>query len=144
MWIREGHNCVTPTQAVIGLKSHGGLPNCIVEVVEHDREKLDTLVAGIKPMEKQFKTYVKRVNDVHLSFVHDEPCRVYAAAAGSDHNYRHCPEFVVTAFSYSGIGAGVAITCQPHRRARLRGMEAARRLARSGSKLRCPTGERWI
>lgn len=27
-WVKENNNYITPTQVVVGLKSHGGLPNC--------------------------------------------------------------------------------------------------------------------
>lgn len=108
LWLREGNNCVTPTQAVIGLKSHGGLPNCIVEVVEHDRATLERLVAEAKPLEKKFKTLVKRVNDVHLNFdqqLHSSPSAAFT--------YHSCPDFTVTAFAYSGVEDGIRIRCQP-------------------------------
>lgn len=49
MRLKEGNNCVTPTQALIGLKSNGGLPNTVVEVVDHDRAALQRLVAAVAP-----------------------------------------------------------------------------------------------
>jgi hypothetical protein len=49
--VNEGNDCVTPTQVVIALKHNGGLPNCTVELVEHDRSKLKTLLQLIEPLE---------------------------------------------------------------------------------------------
>ncbi|KAI9914195.1 hypothetical protein PsorP6_005904 [Peronosclerospora sorghi] len=43
-WVKEGNNCVTPTQAVVGLKSHSGYRTGLWGVVEHNRERLSGLV----------------------------------------------------------------------------------------------------
>lgn len=50
------------TQAVICLKNHGGLPNSIVDLIEHDRNKLQSLVQQIKPVEKLLRKFATRAN----------------------------------------------------------------------------------
>ncbi|OWY94385.1 hypothetical protein PHMEG_00035905 [Phytophthora megakarya] len=53
-WVREENNCIAPTQAVIGLKSHGGLPNTVVELVHHDRKAISSLLSAVQPLESKF------------------------------------------------------------------------------------------
>jgi hypothetical protein len=106
-WLKEGNNCVTPTQAVVGLKSHGGLPNCVVELVEHDRQTLQTLVQQVAGMEKVIRRYIKRANDVKIEF--QQSNSLHSSGTG----YLKCPDFVLTAFQYSDIGTGLQIWCSP-------------------------------
>ncbi|KAF1313432.1 hypothetical protein FI667_g17364, partial [Globisporangium splendens] len=110
-WVREGNNCITPTQTVIGLKSHGGLPNSVVELVEHDRSSLQKLVTDAKQMEKQLRACVSRANEVQVSW----------SATSSPINrkgnvkYSQCPDFELKVFAASGIGGGGSFRCSPSR-----------------------------
>lgn len=112
-WVREGNNCITPTQAVIGLKSRGGLPNSVVELIEHDRSSLKFLGQQVLPMEKQLRRVVPRANEIRIEFA-EERGRANCAVSGG---YEECPDFILTLFEYSGIGPGVVVSCSPRRNA---------------------------
>jgi hypothetical protein len=102
--VREGNNCITPTQAVVALKSHGGLPDTVVELVEHDRCALKCLVSEVKLVEDAIQKVVKRANDVKIAMTAAQP------TAGSNAS---CPPFTLTFFEYSGISPGVKVHINP-------------------------------
>lgn len=106
-WVREDNNCITPTQAVVGLKNNGGLPNCVVELVDHDRTALHLLTKEVEVIEKEARRLVKRANDVHFELTSMQ------VSSDSESGYRACPDFSLTVFEYSGIGSGCTVLVSP-------------------------------
>jgi hypothetical protein len=107
-WVRDGNSCITPTQATIGLSAHGGVKNSVVELVEHDRERLKALVDQLCAMEDQLKKLFSRANDILISFVGSVPLGTVNIGT-----YQQCPPFQIQVFEYSGIGDGVCLLCSP-------------------------------
>jgi len=102
-WVKDGNNCITPTQAVIGLQSRGGLQNCASELVQHDREQLGKLTSRVAPMEKMLRKIVSRANEIVISSIHYQP---------QPTSYASCPDFSLAVYEYSGVG-GKTIVCHP-------------------------------
>ncbi|GMF29003.1 unnamed protein product [Phytophthora lilii] len=67
-WVKEGNNCLTPTQAVIGLQSNGGILNCVAELIEHDRSRLKELANEVAGMEQCLRRIVTRANEVVIAW----------------------------------------------------------------------------
>lgn len=108
-WVIEGNNCITSTQAVIGLKCHGGLPNSVVELIEHNRQALEQLIKQVEGMEKQLRKFTSRANEIKILL--PSPTQT----SGWDGGYNCCPDLSLKVFEYSGIGAGILISCSPSR-----------------------------
>lgn len=112
-WVKEDHDCTTPTQAVIGLQAHGGLPNCVVELIKHDRQALQALTSQVESMEKILRSVMSRANEIEID--------VDVAAERGTRNprnagpmsYTNCPNFSLRIYEYSCIGDGVKVLCRP-------------------------------
>lgn len=63
-WVRQGHNCVTPTQLVVGLTSGGGTPNTFTDLIEYDREKLGESLDQLKGVISRVSKSLGRTNDI--------------------------------------------------------------------------------
>lgn len=105
--MKEGNNCITPTQAVVGLKARDGLANSVVELVEHNREKLKSLVNLVAPMEKILKKYAMRHNDLLISYGSDFDTSQASCV------YSDCPSFTLEFKEYSSQADGKKILCIP-------------------------------
>lgn len=108
LWVKEGNDCVTPLQVVNGLRSHWGLPNCVVDLVTHNRNKLQSLIDTTKHVETKIKRYLKRTND--LIFLHSP---ANADTCQSCNEYKTSNSFVIHAYQYSNVGDGTKIVVNP-------------------------------
>ena len=103
-WVKEGNNCVTPTQAVTGLKLHGGLPNCIVDLVECDQPWLHQFTQKYAELEKALAKIMTRANDIvyikNLPITDDLLANI---------NHQDDEAFFMRVFAHSDIGEGVLV-----------------------------------
>lgn len=113
-WVREEHNCVTPTEVAIGLSSSGGLPNTVVELVEHHRHSLLQISSKVSVFEKQLRRICPRASEVRFAFVEGQGYGTSGSVGIPDFDY--CPDFGWTVFEYSGVGSGQTVLCSPRRR----------------------------
>ncbi|ETO69048.1 hypothetical protein F444_14268 [Phytophthora nicotianae P1976] len=102
-WVRQDHDCTTPSQLVAALISDGGMPDTTSEAVEYDRGSLQLLSDKVGGMEKSFAALVGKVNDIlyeydHLTFSSRKDTSVF--------DVRSCPTVFARAFKYSEIGLG--------------------------------------
>ncbi|EGZ21368.1 hypothetical protein PHYSODRAFT_299118 [Phytophthora sojae] len=88
---------------------YGGLPNTVVELVNHNREVLTALSSEVSTMETQLRGVVGRANEIEISFTGNAQYPSHNGAFG----YRVCPDFTLKIFEYSGIGTGINVYCHP-------------------------------
>lgn len=109
VWMEGGNSCVTPTQAIIGLSAHGGLPNTVMKLVTHDQDLLKTLVMVAASMEQQLKKYVSRANDIVITFADAS----WINSSISLDKYWRCPSFELYLLEFSGVGDCATFECTP-------------------------------
>jgi len=100
-WCKEKNNCVTPTQAVIALSSHGGLPNTIVHLVTIDRSHLHRLENLLQIVNDKLKKVVKRCNDVQYIYSESD-CFEYNKEITLNELIKIIPQFTVKTYPFSG------------------------------------------
>lgn len=108
-WIEAGNSCVTPTQTIIGLSAHGGLPNTVMELVTYDQNQLKTLVMVAASMEQQLKKYVAWANDIVIIFSDNS----WRNSTVSMDKYWRCPSFELHMLGFSGVGDCATFECSP-------------------------------
>lgn len=101
-WVKEGNDCISPTQAAIGLKAHGGLPNCMVEHIEHDRDRLGCCVKDGQALEAKVRAsnLISRANEIVI----DVPSMTTSSFSESNLSYADCPPFSLRFYEYSNVG----------------------------------------
>lgn len=107
-WVHQGNDCATPTEVVKALTADGGLPNCVVELVEHDRLCGRLLYEQVQPLEKSLAKIIDRANDILY-----EPPSPLILSSNAPFDLKKCPAFRIKVFEYSGIGEGVKIVVSP-------------------------------
>ncbi|KAI9914851.1 hypothetical protein PsorP6_008368 [Peronosclerospora sorghi] len=113
--IKEGNNCVTPTQAVVGLKPHSGYRAALWSS-SNTTENGSGIAKKVKELDRQLKQTVKRANDI--IYFYDERRLVqnkkWTQKALDPLRYCSFPDLTLTAFEYSGIGDGKSFQCNPY------------------------------
>jgi hypothetical protein len=107
-YIQQGYNCVTPSQLVAVLNADGGVVDCVAELIEYDRSKLQHLEESVRRLVQGLRAIRSRVTDV-VYFYPMETSRSVAAASASEFDCRAIPSFTDQLFSYSGVGDGVRV-----------------------------------
>lgn len=119
IWVKEDNDTITPSQVVEGLKANGGLLSTDVELVNYNSELLSSLTSEIELLEKVFKKFVRRENDIIFTFPNEWPIKINTSKPTSNTNsvnritYQSCPIFIATAFEYSNVGIGRSVLCNP-------------------------------
>jgi hypothetical protein len=101
-FVKQGNNCVTPTQYVVALRADDNLPNCVAELVQYDRSSLTQLLKSIEPLDTALSTLVKQPNDVFYEYPESPVHRGAFDISKS-------PNFFISVFSYSAVGDGIRI-----------------------------------
>jgi hypothetical protein len=107
-YIQQGYNCVTPSQLVAALNADGGVVDCVAELIEYDRSKLQHIEESVRRLVQGLRAIRSRLNDV-VYFYPMETSRSVAAASASEFDCRAIPSFTPQLFSYSGVGDGVRV-----------------------------------
>jgi hypothetical protein len=104
-WVQQGNDCTTPQQLVAALTADGGLPNCVAELVQYNRDMMKTFYDEIAPTLRCFSKFVDRVNDV----VYHYPEHAFDASQGEMFTFGSCPPYNAQVFSNSVIREGINV-----------------------------------
>ena len=94
-------------QAVAALTHEGNRPiihDCIVELLQFERERILQIENFFQPLDCQLKKFVKRCNDI--KFVYEEPVKnnsISSLTNYSDDTFLKIPQYSITAYEHSGI-----------------------------------------
>ena len=106
-WILLNNNALTAAQIVTGLRSNGGMPNSISQLVELDMDKVSSVFSFLKPISKRLSAFIGRINDV----LFDYPKDFFGSLEESefDSGSLTMPAFSMRAFEYSKLDDGVTV-----------------------------------
>ena len=110
-YLKEGNNALTASQLVEAMRSNGGLPNTIVELIRHDRGRLNEFLQSLNEIGSDFsKLRVKSFADINYHY----------ADTVSDFSHfseeltiSSLPQFQVVCKSYSGAKGGTVLHVTP-------------------------------
>lgn len=100
-YVQEGNNALTASQLFTAMSSNGGLPNTVVNLIQHDRSKTFSLLNSIQPNSIKIGKEIRRASDAifnYTDFFGD-----YSEYFGIE----NLPAFDITCHAYANIGQGV-------------------------------------